>query len=69
MGPVTDGILTMDTHTELDRVNAEINQCRAALRSPSVGLFASRKLYRRLESLYRELDRLEMEIPDNEYSH
>ena len=56
-------------HEQLTRVNAEIDQCRAALRSPTVGLFASRKLYRRLESLYRELDRLEMEIPDNEYSH
>ena len=56
-------------HEQLTRVNAEIDQCRAALRSPTVGLFASRKLYRRLESLYRELDRLEMEKPDNEYSH
>ena len=61
--------MTDTNPNDLDRVNAEINQCRAALRSPSVGLFASRKLYRRLESLYRELDRLEMEIPDNEYSH
>ena len=61
--------MTDTNPNDLDRVNAEINQCRAALRSPSVGLFASRKLYRRLESLYRELDRLEMEKPDNEYSH
>ena len=61
--------MTDTNPNDLDRVNAEINQCRAALRSPSVGLFASRKLYRRLESLYREQDRLTKDIPEHELSH
>ena len=56
------------TPNELDRVNAEIDQCQAALRVPTVGLFASRKLYRRLEALYRELDSLEKDIPEHERS-
>ena len=55
--------------TDLDRVNLELAQVQEALRSPRIGLFASRRLYRRLEQLYRELDSLEAEIPDNEYSH
>ena len=59
----------MDTQHELTRVNLELAQVKEALRSPRIGLFESRKLYRRLESLYRELDSLEMEKPDNEYSH
>ena len=41
---------------ELARVERDIDQVHAALRSPTVGLFTSRRLYRRLESLYRELD-------------
>ena len=48
--------------TDLTRVNAEIDQCRAALRSPKIGLLSSRKLYRRLESLYREQDKLTIDL-------
>ena len=55
--PVTDGILTMTTN-DVDRIETEIAQCKDALRSPRIGLFESRRLFRRLESLYRELDRL-----------
>lgn len=59
----------MDTQHELTRVNLELAQVKDALRNPRVGLFESRRLFRRLEQLYRELDSLEMEKPDNEYSH
>ena len=44
--------------TQLTRVNLELAQVKEALRSPRIGLFESRRLFRRLESLYRELDRL-----------
>ena len=59
----------MDTQHELTRVENEIAQVKDALRSPKVGLIASRRLFNRLWQLYRELDSLEMEKPDNEYSH
>ena len=48
----------MDTQ----RIETEIAQCKDALRSPRIGLFESRRLFRRLESLYRELDRLEIDL-------
>ena len=54
---------------DTQRIETEIAQCKDALRSPRIGLFESRRLFRRLEALYRELDSLEMEKPDNEYSH
>ena len=63
--PVTDGILTMDTQ----RIETEIAQCKDALRSPKIGLFESRRLFRRLESLYRELDSLTKDIPEHEHAH
>ena len=46
------------TQNDLDRIHRELDQVRAALRSPKIGLLSSRKLYRRLESLYREQDKL-----------
>ena len=46
------------TTNDVDRIETEIAQCKDALRSPRIGLFESRRLFRRLESLYRELDRL-----------
>ena len=55
--------------TDLDLARRDLLQVKAALNDPKIGLFASRKLYRRLESLYRELERLEMEIPEHEPSH
>ena len=51
----------MDTQ----RIETEIAQCKDALRSPRIGLFESRRLFRRLESLYRELDRLEIDLAIN----
>ena len=48
--------------TQLTRVNLELAQVKDALRSSKVGLFESRRLYRRLEQLYRELDRLEKDV-------
>ena len=50
--------MTDTTTTDLDRVNRELAQVKEALRSPRIGLFESRRLYRRLESLYREQDKL-----------
>lgn len=58
-----------DTQHELTRVNLELAQVKAALRSPKVGLIASRRLYNRLGQLYRELDRLTKDIPEHEPSH
>ena len=52
--------------SDVDRVNLEIAQCKDALRSPRIGLFESRRLFRRLESLYRELDSLTKDIPEHE---
>ena len=51
-----------DTQHELDRINRELDQVRAALRSPKIGLISSRKLYNRLGQLYRELDRAEIDL-------
>ena len=51
--------MTDTTPNELDRVNLELAQVKDALRSPRIGLFESRRLFRRLEQLYRELDTLE----------
>ena len=59
----------MDTQHELTRVNLELAQVKEALRSPKVGLIASRRLYNRLGQLYRELDRLTKDIPENEHAH
>ena len=47
---------------DTQRIEAEIAQCKDALRSPRVGLFESRRLFRRLEALYRELDTLEKDV-------
>ena len=64
-----------DTQPELDRVNLELAQVKDALRSPRIGLFESRRLYNRLGQLYREIDRLTIDLavdhvlkdtPDNE---
>ena len=57
------------TTNDVDRIETEIAQCKDALRSPRIGLFESRRLFRRLESLYRELDRLTKDIPENEHDH
>ena len=46
------------TTNDVDRIETEIAQCKDALRSPRIGLFESRRLFRRLESLYREQDKL-----------
>ena len=54
---------------DTQRIETEIAQCKTALRSPKVGLFESRRLFRRLESLYRELDSLTKDIPEHEPSH
>ena len=51
-----------DTQHELDRINRDLDQVRAALRSPKIGLISSRKLYNRLGQLYRELDRAEIDL-------
>ena len=51
-----------DTQHELDRINRDLDQVRAALRSPKIGLLSSRKLYNRLGQLYRELDRAEIDL-------
>ena len=51
----------MDTN-DVDRIHRELDQVRAALRSPKIGLLSSRKLYRRLDQLYRELDRAELDL-------
>ena len=59
----------MDTQHELTRVENELAQVKEALRSPKVGLIASRRLYNRLGQLYRELDRLTKDIPENEHAH
>jgi hypothetical protein len=53
------------TTNDVDRIETEIAQCKDALRSPRIGLFESRRLFRRLESLYRELDRLEIDLAIN----
>ena len=55
--------------SDVDRVNLELAQVKEALRSPKVGLIASRRLYNRLGQLYRELDRLTKDIPENEHAH
>ena len=55
--------------SDVDRVNLELAQVKEAMRSPKIGLFESRRLFRRLESLYRELDRLTKDIPENEHAH
>ena len=47
---------------DTQRIETEIAQCKAALRSPRIGLIASRRLYNRLGQLYRELDRLELDL-------
>ena len=52
--------------SDVDRVNLGIAQCKDALRSPKIGLFESRRLFRRLESLYRELDTLEAKDLEHE---
>jgi hypothetical protein len=54
------------TTNDVDRIETEIAQCKDALRSPRIGLFESRRLFRRLESLYRELDTLIKDIPEHE---
>ena len=51
----------MNAQNEIARCNRELAQVREALRSPRVGLFASRKLYRRLDQLYRQIDALEID--------
>ena len=51
----------MNAQTEIARCNRELAQVRAALRSPKIGLLASRKLYRRLDQLYRQIDALEID--------
>ena len=50
------------TQNDLDRIHRELDQVRAALRSPKIGLLSSRKLYNRLGQLYRELDRAEIDL-------
>ena len=54
-----------DTHTELTRAQTELAQVRAALNDRRVGLFASKRLYARLGSLLREIDRLEIDLAIN----
>ena len=51
----------MNAQNEIARCNRELNQVREALRSPKIGLFASRKLYRRLEQLHRQIESLEID--------
>ena len=51
----------MNAQNEIARCNRELAQVREALRSPRVGLFASRKLYRRLDQLHRQIDALEID--------
>ena len=51
----------MNAQNEIARCNRELAQVREALRSPKIGLFASRKLYRRLEQLHRQIDALEID--------
>ena len=51
----------MNAQNEIARCNRELAQVREALRSPRIGLFASRKLYRRLDQLYRQVDALEID--------
>ena len=50
---------------DTQRIETEIAQCKAALRSPRIGLIASRRLYNRLGQLYRELDRAEIDLAIN----
>ena len=51
----------MNAQNEIARCNRELAQVREALRSPRIGLFASRKLYRRLDQLHRQIDALEID--------
>ena len=51
----------MNAQNEIARCNRELAQVREALRSPKIGLFASRKLYRRLEQLHRQIEALEID--------
>lgn len=51
-----------DTQHELTRAQTELAQVRAALNDRRVGLFASKRLYARLGSLLREIDRLEIDL-------
>ena len=54
--------MTDTNPNDLDRVTLELAQVKEALRSPRIGLFESRRLFRRLEQLYRELDTLEKDV-------
>ena len=54
--------MTDTNPTDLDLARRDLAQVKDALRSSKVGLFESRRLYRRLEQLYRELDRLEKDV-------
>ena len=45
----------------IDDLRAELDAIRAALRSPKIGLFESKALYRRLGEVLRMIDDLEKE--------
>ena len=49
----------MVTNDDLSRVRSELAQVKRALNDSHIGLFASRRLYRRLESLFRQESTLE----------
>ena len=55
----------MTTEHELDRCNRELAQVREALRSPKLGLFASKRLYARMGALLREIDKLTIDLAVN----
>ena len=57
----------MDTQHELTRAQLELEQVRAALNDPKIGLFTMRKLYARYGQLLRQIDDLKAkDIPEHE---